>query len=55
MFLNYAYVLYTAVLILKADYHLCFGVFQKKFNKINAKGTSQQVGSVAGQASANYR
>ncbi len=32
---------------------LCF--FHKKTNKINAKGTSQRVGFVAGQASANYR
>ncbi|EJF92178.1 hypothetical protein ME9_01656, partial [Bartonella taylorii 8TBB] len=27
----------------------------KKYNEINEKGTSRRVGSVAGQASANYR
>ncbi|PIT67964.1 hypothetical protein CEV08_07525 [Bartonella tribocorum] len=37
----------------RSSFMLCF--FHKKVNKINAKGTSQRVGFVAGQASANYR
>ncbi len=55
MFLSYVNTLLTLIVIFKADYHLRFGFLQKKYNKINAKGTSQRVGSVAGQASANYR
>lgn len=37
----------------KLSLALCY--FHKKINKINAKGTSQRVGFVAGRTSANYR
>lgn len=52
MSLSYVGALLILIVILKVDYHFLFGFFQKK---INAKGTSQRVGFVAGQASANYR
>ncbi len=55
MFLSYVNTLLTLIVIFKADYHLRFGFSQKKVNKINTKGTSQRVGSVAGRTSANYR
>ncbi len=55
MLLSYVNTLLTLIVIFKADYHLRFGFIQKKYNKINAKGTSQRVGSVAGRTSANYR
>ncbi len=55
MFLSYVTTLLTLIVIFKADYHLRFGFLQKKYNKINAKGTSQRAGFVAGQDSANYR
>ncbi len=55
MFLSYVTTLLILIVIFKADYHLLFVFFHKKVNKINAKGTSQRVGSVAGQDSANYR
>lgn len=39
MFLSYINTLLTLIVIFKENYRLYFGFFQKKINKINAKGT----------------